>query len=327
MAQIDALESQISTLQSQLKTAQARVLDLEIGNDALESASRTALASVQELKERYEKTLEKLAFAQEELERAGGWWEEVERMRGELRGQFWATSSYRGSILTVPCQLRWADANLEISVLRSRPTSASSTPQASPTQRPPPLLEQPTAEELAASLEALELAGLPASDSLDSLTAAASPASTAPMPSTPSPRSRSPALQSSPSAAGPKPLPSVPPLTPLKLRTSTPTAPSTPSAISMFSSVTSASVTALTDLLGKAKQIETRLAAARGWSALGIASHPGLTVCLQSTAKYIAPLIEEKEMPAPPPRTPEKVSKKTKENKEDEAEEMLPADI
>jgi len=234
MSSIAGLESERDSLKSRLAKDAARIRELEIFNDELESASRAALTSISDLEKRYNATLEKMVFLQEELEATQGLEGDLQRVRDELR-----------------------DAEIEIGVLRSRGGSPSGTGSPGPPAREPTL----SAASLAASLSTLNL-----SEQLIS--------GVVPGPSDSSPPASQPTPVRTPiSQTGANPVPSTP-VKPQPAKSS----PGTPSAFALVSSVTSASVSAISDLLGKARAIEGRLAAARGESFLSSSLYLFLTV-------------------------------------------------
>ncbi|KAI9025523.1 hypothetical protein DFJ74DRAFT_664596 [Hyaloraphidium curvatum] len=209
--QISELELERDALRAQAAKDASRIRELEIGNDELEMATRVAMSSIQDLQTKYNQTLERMVYLQEELDVAKEMSDDLQRMKDELR-----------------------DANLEISVLRSRSNSANSSPGPSP-HRPAPM---------------------PGISERGDATPSPSPAPGAPVSPTALAESLSNITLESPK----------PPETPQKpaAAPAVPQTPSTPSAaLALVNSVTSASVGVITDLLSKAKAIEGRLAAAR----------------------------------------------------------------
>ena len=82
------MQRELESLRSSEKKLRDQLRDMELDNDDLEKSEREKDSSLQDLENRYNKSLERIALLEEELVTKAQLEEEVQRLKDELRGAF-----------------------------------------------------------------------------------------------------------------------------------------------------------------------------------------------------------------------------------------------
>ena len=99
--------------------------DMELDNDDLEKSEREKDSSLQDLENRYNKSLERIALLEEELVTKAQLEEEVQRLKDELRGAFLSSGPSDGN---ADCRHALVDLNEELTIVRSAALPAPEAP-------------------------------------------------------------------------------------------------------------------------------------------------------------------------------------------------------
>lgn len=86
-ATITHMQRELESLRSSEKKLREQLRDMELDNDDLEKSEREKDSSLQDLENRYNKSLERIALLEEELVMKAQMEEEVQRLKDELRGE------------------------------------------------------------------------------------------------------------------------------------------------------------------------------------------------------------------------------------------------
>jgi len=82
------MQRELESLRGSEKKLRDQLRDMELDNDDLEKSEREKDSSLQDLENRYNKSLERIALLEEELVTKAQLEEEVQRLKDELRGAF-----------------------------------------------------------------------------------------------------------------------------------------------------------------------------------------------------------------------------------------------
>lgn len=86
------MQRELESLRSSEKKLRDQLRDMELDNDDLEKSEREKDSSLQDLENRYNKSLERIALLEEELVTKAQLEEEVQRLKDELRGAICSVS-------------------------------------------------------------------------------------------------------------------------------------------------------------------------------------------------------------------------------------------
>ena len=81
------MQRELESLRTSEKKVRGQLRDMELDNDDLERSEREKDSSLQDLENRYNKSLERIALLEEELVTKAQLEEEVQRLKDELRGE------------------------------------------------------------------------------------------------------------------------------------------------------------------------------------------------------------------------------------------------
>jgi len=82
------MQRELESLRGSEKKLRDQLRDMELDNDDLEKSEREKDSSLQDLENRHNKSLERIALLEEELVTKAQLEEEVQRLKDELRGAF-----------------------------------------------------------------------------------------------------------------------------------------------------------------------------------------------------------------------------------------------
>ncbi|GAA5944111.1 uncharacterized protein JCM15063_005317 [Sporobolomyces koalae] len=99
---ITHMQRELESLRTSENKLRGRIRDMELDNDDLEKSEREKVSSLQDLENRYNKSLERIALLEEELVTKAQLEEEVQRLKDQLRDLNEELAVVRSSVLPAP---------------------------------------------------------------------------------------------------------------------------------------------------------------------------------------------------------------------------------